>query len=231
MISLPDQPRELVVDLGPGRKLDLSEAGTQPSWQAVPGSITPAAAFALGAGQVTLLSNLSAWDNKRLHCGDHGHFLSSVLGPGQQVAWLTNLDAPSLWQRLWNLAPEAVLASLLALAAWLWQANVRFGERIEDRTQQRRVFLEHFKAWANYIWRQPLMAAQIAALRQDCLNRAARRSPGFKQLPIEGQIERLEQLTGLAAPLLQLALTRPVEHQALIVTDIIVALQQLRNHL
>ena len=35
---------------------------------------------------------------------------------------------PSLWQRLWALAPEAVIASLLALAAWIWHVNVRFGE-------------------------------------------------------------------------------------------------------
>lgn len=230
-IPLADLPLE--VDLGPGRALQLTEDSPPPLWMALSAdqTSTTAAAFSHGEGRITLLSNLSAWQNRRLHCGDHGYFLKSLLGPGEQVAWFINLDAPSLWQRLWALAPEAVLASLLALAAWLWHANVRFGEPVLEDTRSRRAFLDHFKAWANYLWRQPLMSAQIAALRQDCLKRAARRVPGFHNLPPADQLARLSQLTGLAAPLLQQALHRPVEHQAHTITDILAALQHLRNHL
>ena len=55
--------------------------------------------------------------------------------------------------------------------------------------------------------------------------------PGFHQLTPAEQILRLEQLSGLTAPLLLKALRRPVEHQAHTITDIIAALQHLRNHL
>jgi|GEM_PF-5051850 len=231
-IALPDKPLPLLVDLGPGRTLLIGEDSQAPLWLAGSDATQAAAAgFTLGAGRISLLSNLSAWHNNRLDCADHGYFLQSLLGPGQQVAWFINLDAPSLWQRLWALAPEAVLASLLALVAWLWQVNVRFGEPLVDNQEQRRAFLDHFKAWANYLARPPLIEAEIAALRQDCLKRAARRVPGFHQLTPAEQILRLEQLSGLTAPLLLKALRRPVEHQAHTITDIIAALQHLRNHL
>ncbi|HMU66983.1 MAG TPA: DUF4350 domain-containing protein, partial [Cellvibrionaceae bacterium] len=232
-IALPDLPHPLQVDLGAGRTVLMGDDSPAPLWQAgaTEESSTPAAGFSLGEGRITLLSNLSAWQNRRLHCGDHGYFLKSLLGPGGQVAWFINLDAPSLWQRLWLLAPEAVLASLLTLLAWLWQVNVRFGEPLLETTRTRRAFLDHFKAWANYLWRQPLIRAQIAALRQDCLKRAARRVPGFQALPATEQLKRIEQLSGLAPALLQQALNRPVEYQAQTITDIIAALQQLRNHL
>jgi hypothetical protein len=232
-VAIPLANPPLQVDLGPGRALELSEDSPPPVWMAAPSAqwSTPAAAFSHGEGRITLLSNLSAWHNTRLHCGDHGYFLRSLLGPGEEVAWFINLDAPSLWQRLWALAPEAVIAVLLALAAWLWHANVRFGEPIGQYGHSRRAFLDHFKAWANYLWRQPLISAQIAAMRQDCLKRAARRVPGFYNLSSMDQLKRIEQLTGLSPPLLEQALNRPVEHQAQTITDIIAALQHLRNQL
>jgi mannose/fructose-specific phosphotransferase system component IIA len=68
-------------------------------------------------------------------------------------------------------------------------------------------------------------------MRQDCLKRAARRVPGFYSLSSMDQLKRIEQLTGLSLPLLEQALNRPVEHQAQTITDIIAALQHLRNQL
>lgn len=234
-ISLPEQERPLQVDLGPGRALLFNDDSQPPLWRAAlfdePDSRVTAAGFSLGKGRIHLLNALTAWQNTHIGCADNGYFLQRLLGPGPQVAWFINLDAPSLWQRLWGLAPEAVIASLLALAAWIWHVNVRFGEPLTEEHHSRRAFLDHFKAWANYLWRQPLISAQIAAMRQECLKRAARRVPGFNALSQADQFKRIEQLTGLAPPLLEQALHRPVEHQAHTITDIIAALQHLRNHL
>jgi hypothetical protein len=230
LITLPGKEPALV-DLGPGRGLVLDDDQPTPIWMPANMSAVPAAAFRFGQGRITFLNNLTAWGNSRIGCGDHGYFLKNTLGPGNTIAWFLNLDAPSLWQRLCALAPEAVLACVFALLAWGWHANVRFGEALINRPTQRRAFLDHFKAWANYLWRAPLISAQINAQRQECLQRAARRAPGFIHLTSDEQLMRLEQLTGLNRPLINQALFSPLEHQAQRITDIIFALQQLRNHL
>ncbi|HEY6529836.1 MAG TPA: DUF4350 domain-containing protein [Cellvibrionaceae bacterium] len=231
LIPLPDKEPALV-DLGPGRGIVLGDERPTAVWLPANMSAVPAAAFKLGQGRITFLNNLSAWENTRIGCGDHGYFLKNTIGSGQTIAWFLNLNAPNLWHRLWALAPEAVLASVFALLAWLWHANVRFGEALIVTPTQRRAFLDHFKAWANYLWRAPLISEQIRAQRQDCLQRATRRVPGFLRFTADEQLVKLEHLTGLSAPQIHQALFRPIEqYQAQCITDIIFALQQLRSHL
>lgn len=230
-ILLPDHNKPVLVDSMVGRGVVSSDDFPTTLWEFGNAKRLAALALEVKQGRITLLNSLSAWENSSIDCADNGYFLKASVGPGRNVAWFVNLDAPNLWQRLWTLAPESVLACIVALIAWLWHVNVRFGEPLLEKPTQRRAFLDHFKAWSNYLWRPALITAQIMAQRQDCLQRAARRVPGFARLTQSDQLRHMAQLTGLADPLIERALFSPVEHHAQRVTDIIYALQQLRSHL
>jgi hypothetical protein len=230
-ITLPELENPLQVYFKNGQGLYQEDEIGDVIWQFDDGFGIIGLALQVKSGRITLMNNLSLWDNNYLVCGDNGFFLQQLLGPGKNIVWFLNLDAPNLWQRLWAFAPEVLVALLLALATWLWHNNVRFGEALADSSKQRRAFLDHFKAWTNFLWRPQLISAQIQAQRQFCLSRAARRLPGFLQLAPAQQLEHLERVTGLHTQVLQRALFANVDARQVQTTAIIQALQQLRSHL
>lgn len=231
LIALPWLAHALHVHFKAGPGLYNAYESSDLLWQFGDEQGIIAAASNVKLGRITLVNNFSLWTNANLACADNGFLLRQLLGPGPSVVWFINLDAPNLWQRLWAFAPEALIALICALLAWLWRNTIRFGEPLDIKANVRRSFLDHFKAWSNFLWRPSLMSAQISAQRQACLQQATKRLPGFAKLTAAQQIKQLERMTGRKPNLIEIALFRPVDQNTHRTCEIIQALQQLRSHL
>lgn len=100
---------------------------------------------------------------------------------------------PWLWQRGWI----AIVLGLLALAAALWRAAVRFGPRLAPPPRLRRSISEQVRGMGAYLHRHgrdALLAAQQRALDEA----AAKQLRGYGRLPLMERAAAVSAATGVA---------------------------------
>ncbi|EKF75007.1 hypothetical protein A11A3_06121 [Alcanivorax hongdengensis A-11-3] len=119
----------------------------------------------LGDGLVTVLTDLSLWDNQHLLYFDHAWLLNWLTG-GNQVWFVRSVMMPPLPQWLWLQAPALISALMVLLALWLWRRSRRTGPRIQWRHQQQRDYLEHLHASGYFLWRNSQYRSLLAPLRE-----------------------------------------------------------------
>jgi hypothetical protein len=153
----------------------------------------------LGAGTVTILSDLDflSW----LSIGDYDH--AKVLWhlvDGRGRVWLvTSNDMPSLMQWLIEHAPFMLISALMLLIAWLRMIAQRFGPTLPNPEPLRRRIMEHIEASGAYLWKSHHRAALVDAVRNDVLNTAALRHPGWSAMTRQEREAHIAGLTGLTA--------------------------------
>ena len=121
--------------------------------------------LSLGDGQITVLTDLSLWDNDHLLYFDHA-WLLAWLGGDDAVWFIRSVAMPPLLQWLWLRAPQLILALLVLLALWLWLRIPRQGPLQPRQDDEHRDYLQHLHASGYFQWRTEQQASLLAALRQ-----------------------------------------------------------------
>ncbi len=148
-----------------------------------------------GQGTVTIVTDLQFIQFLRIGEYDHAQFLWHLVD-GQGPIWLiTNNDMPSLWDWLWQHAPEIMAAGLFWLALWLWARSRRFGPPLAELPPVRRRILEHVEANGRFLWHQKQSRHLITAVRNQFITTAANRNPGWERLTDDERAELLADVT------------------------------------
>lgn len=188
-----------------------------PLWQAEDDGGLHALRFALGKGQVTVLSDMAWMDNRRLADGDNGALLWRVVdaAPGAE-AWLVygSKPRPLLALLAENMMP-LLLASLLCLLVWLWRSVQRFGPVLAADDNQRRRLSEHLQAGGRYLLAHHALALPFNASRQRLLTQAYRRFPHWRRLPGPDLARQLSLHSGLGAATIARLLATPAPESPL----------------
>ena len=121
--------------------------------------------LSLGEGQITVLTDLSLWDNDHLLYFDHAWLL--VWLTGDDAVWfIRSVAMPPLLQWLWQRAPELFLSLLILLALWLWLRIPRQGPLQPPDEDEQRDYLQHLHASGYFQWRTVQQDSLLSALRQ-----------------------------------------------------------------
>ncbi len=149
----------------------------------------------LGEGSITVITDLDFLQFLRIGEYDHAALLWYLVD-GQGPVWLlSHNDMPSLWQWLWQHAPEIMTAVLLWIVLWLWSRSRRFGPRLTEAPPVRRRILEHVDANGRFLWQQKQSRQLVTAVRNHLISLAANRHPGWGAMSHEEQAELLAGLS------------------------------------
>ena len=153
----------------------------------------------VGAGRLTVVSDLEFLTNERIGEQDHALALAHLAAPraGGKVWLLYAPRVPWLVVLLWQAAPGALAAAGLTLLVWAWSLGARLGPRVPPPGRARRDLLEHLDAAAAFLWRHDRAAALAAGVRQAVLERWQRRRPDLRHRPSAEQAAVLAAATGL----------------------------------
>ncbi|MCC2638332.1 MAG: hypothetical protein K0Q68_2051 [Moraxellaceae bacterium] len=164
-----------------------------PSWVASDANGPHAMRFAVGAGRITVLSDLDWMHNRRLGDADHAALLWRVVdAPTRAEVWLIHgVERPSLLRIVWDKAAWLLLSLGLFVLAWLWGASRRFGPLQPPAAAARRRLGEHLEASGRYLLRHGGLATLFNASRERLLGQAQRRHPQWRSLPPAALAEQL----------------------------------------
>jgi len=185
----------------------------------------------VGTGEIHLLPTLQPLANDTIHCVDNAFVLWQLLKDSEHVWLVLNADSPSFWQYLWRFSALGCLLLLTALAVWLWHRVPRFGPVLQQKNQERRQFIDHIHASAQFILRHQGSGALIESLREDLWQRLRLRHPGLERLGQAEQVERIHHFSGMPVPDVQQALFRPLPVPPPDFVEMVQRLQHLRNTL
>lgn len=163
----------------------------------------------LGQGSVTVMNTGGHvfYNAAALDCGLPVVLAATLQAEPGAVAWIyLNEKREALLPWLWHGGWIAIVALLLALAAALWRAAVRFGPRLAPAPRLRRSISEQVRGLGAYLHgtgREALLAAQQRAL----VEQATRSLPRFARLPSAERARAIADATGLPALELSAALT------------------------
>lgn len=121
--------------------------------------------LSLGDGQITVLTDLSLWDNDHILYFDHAWLLGWLTGE-DGVWFIRSVAMPPLLQWLWQRTPELILALLILLGLWLWLRIPRQGPLQPADEDQHHDYLQHLHASGYFQWRTEQQDALLSALRQ-----------------------------------------------------------------
>lgn len=178
--------------------------------------------FALARGHITVLSDSDWMDNRLLGEGDHGALLWRVINAQKNARennaeiWLIHgQDRPSLFSLLWESAAAFLLAALLFIMVWLWQASRRFGPVQKILPENRRRLSEHLQASGRYLLQHQALATLFEASRQRLLSQLQRHYPQWKNLPPERLAQHLGERASIESTAIVRLLTTPAPENIL----------------
>ena len=162
----------------------------------------------VGRGSVTVLNagRKSFSDPSLLQC-DNALVLAATVQaePGAFALIYLNETREALLPWLWHRAWIVILTGLLALAAALWRASVRFGPRMAVPTRLRRSIAEQVRGLGHYLQREGREALLIA--QQRALDEAAAKQlQGYRKLPNSQRAHAIAAATSMDGVALSIAL-------------------------
>ncbi|MET3475727.1 DUF4350 domain-containing protein [Variovorax atrisoli] len=167
---------------------------------------TEAIRVAVGRGSVTVLP-WGVWHNDGILRGDNALFAAAaVQARGGAEIWFVADEAREpfllwLWQKGW----VALVLGLLALAASLWRAAVRFGPLAPSAGTHRRSMAEQVRGTAGFLHAHGAAALHVAQLR--ALDESARRQlRGYVRRDAAARAAAIAQATGLEPAMLARAM-------------------------
>ncbi|MCO1332751.1 hypothetical protein MO867_00230 [Microbulbifer sp. OS29] len=128
--------------------------------------------FERGSGVITLLTDATLWQSRRIGHFDHAYFLQLLAG-GDEFVFLTRPRFDSLPQLARQYGAEFFIAGALALLAWLLLHGRRFGPLQPAPEVTRRSLLEHISACGHYYWQDDQCEALLRGYRGELLRRLA----------------------------------------------------------
>ncbi len=187
--------------------------------------------FDHGEGSITITSDNSIWENRRIDCHDHAYGLWRLINPEGRVWILMNQDAPSLWIIVWRNAAYGAIAALIGLFLWLWAKSQRFGPILVNEQLARRSLAEHIYASAMLLWRKQQHPQLIKLLRNDISERINQYHPHIAHASQHEQLVYLQQLTHISTRDIQHALFAEDLRHPQLFTTAVAALQTIRKAL
>ena len=205
-VSMPGDLESIGVAFDPRRNLQLDEAS--PDWQVPAASGYHLLRFNLGAGSITLLSDIRFLSNHEIDKQDHALLLARLVGDAPRVWLLYSSQMPSLLELIWKHASYLFVTACLSLLFLLWWFIRRSGPVLVRTCSQRRDLLEHLQAAAEFLWRQDrakgLQDQTCSQIEQHWL----RSHPQMTGLDRQARCEWLAQRTGLDPETIEQALYR-----------------------
>ncbi len=168
--------------------------------------------YRLGAGRITVMSDMSVFSNSEIGRYDHAYFLSWLLGDAAHVWLLYSSNATPLPALLWRLAPSFWLSFFLLLILVGWRMQKRSGVLLRPPADDHRNLLAHIDGSGHYGWRLNKLAAVLAANRETLLARWSRRKLGIATERRETSLDTatLTAQTGLGPEEIETALRQQV---------------------
>ena len=137
--------------------------------------------YDIGAGKVTVMSEMWLFTNHSVGEYDHAFFLSWLLRDSDRVWLLYALGAESLAGILWTHFPYFWISLAVLITLALWRMQQRSGALLRPPLDERRNILAHIDATGLYSWRMGRASAMIAENRKTILHRLAKRQLGLSQ--------------------------------------------------
>jgi len=193
----------------------------RPTWALETERGAEAMRVAMGKGSVTVVGNWAGFSNTQLMRGDNALVAAAALQAAPGAQWWFIADEarepflPWLWHRGWI----AIVLGLVALAAALWRAAVRFGPLVAVPGQQRRSMAEQVRGTAQFLQQHggaALHGAQVRALH-DCAGRQLRRRS--QRTPAERDAA-IAAATGIDIAVLQRALDKHTRNPNALAADL-----------
>ena len=169
-----------------------------------------------------------------LRDGPHRALARQVLAPNYgrgTVHLVYAAQMPSLLRTVLQQGWPVWAPLMLALLAWLWLRNQRFGPLLPTPAGERRSLLEHVRASGEHLFRYGRGVLLYSAARQAFLSRLRRRDPLAAALTGEPQVMAIAERLAISPDTLRRALQAPSAHDKTAFRDRISTLIQLRNRL
>jgi len=235
----PDQPATEIVFNHASTLMDTSGNAV---WIAGSDNATHLLRYAMGDGFITVLSDMSIWQNNRIDQVDHALFLHQLTQSSPSVIIIYNPQFDSLLSLLWQHGYYVVIALGVLMLMLIWHFQVKTGPVFAQFSNQNRQLLQHIRAAAEFKWQQygkqyGQQTGQqkngqqlLNNTRHTVLKAIQRKHRGFSNYSEEKQLSLLQQHSALDRQQLQLALlTEPKDQKQF--TQCIRSLQLLRQKL
>ena len=139
-----------------------------------------------GKGLITVMTTTRMWNNYQIGCNDQAYLLWHLVGNGDQVWMLENLNAPSLLELAWARQPLTIALLLSMLMLWLWKISARFSPIKQVNSENRRQIQEHLRAAGKFFWRhsetQVVIRGLIEGIRSRIKNKYSLMNIGDKEI-------------------------------------------------
>ena len=197
-----------------------SDKRQPPLWMARGARGAEAIRVRVGQGTVTLLPS-GVWHNQNLLRGDNALFAVAALQlrTGSQV-WFVAEEAREPFLRwLWHKSWVVWVVGLLALAAALWRAAVRFGPLAPSAGTHRRSMAEQVRGTAGFLHMHggdALHAAQLRALNES----ATRQLRGYAHRDASARADAIAGATGLEAAMVVRAMAERARNPGAMALDL-----------
>ena len=187
----------------------------------------------LGAGQLSILSDMSFMDNDNIGEYDHAEALWQLLHWNQTdpgTVWLIHTEKVTpLWQLIWQNAKPLLLIALLAFIAWVYRMSQRFGPQEPIAPPARRRLMEHIEASGRHYWRNHSADRLLQSTRQALLQRLNQTHPGWSLWEPAAQEKYLAETMGITADQMNSLLHDALPHSKDAFTQLIQQLEKIRK--
>jgi hypothetical protein len=177
--------------------------------------------YDLDDGQLTVISDMSPFTNRRIGERDHALFLALLAeSDAQGKVWLLyDTDVPWLGAQLWRRAPYALIGAACLILALLWHLGGRLGPLLPDAESGRRDLLVHLQALAEFHWRHG-RGGRLMQITRERIERAwTGRHPVLRGMSQEERAAWIAERAGIAPEQVRSALYSPTVRDPDLVVD------------
>jgi hypothetical protein len=176
--------------------------------------------YKVGAGRVTVLSEMLLFSNTRIGEYDHAFFLSWLVKDSDQV-WLHHAgNTESLLAILWNKFTYFWISLIMLILLSLWKLQKQSGELLRPQSENRHSIMTHIDASGQYNWRINKLSTIIESNRKTLLHWWAGRKLGHGREGIDIDLVPLAAKLGISENEINEAFRRKIgSEQDLIITS------------
>jgi len=191
-----------------------------PLWAVAGKRGTEAIRVQAGRGTVTVMP-LGLWHNEGLTRADNALLTAAAVQArsGAEVWFVAEETREPFLRWLWHKGWAALIVGMLALAAALWRAAVRFGPLMPSVGTHRRSMAEQVRGTAGFLHMHgadALHAAQLRALHES----AGRQLRGYARRDASARAAAIAQATGLEPAMLVRAMAARARHAGAMSVDL-----------
>jgi hypothetical protein len=177
--------------------------------------------YDIGAGQLTIISDMGPFGNERIGERDHALFLALLAEDAQRgKVWLLyDSGMPWLGALLWRQAPHVLISAGCLVLALLWHLGGRLGPLLPSPEPHRRDLMAHLQALSDFHWRHGLSDRLTGVTRERVERAWLRRFPALAALGPAQRAAWIGQHTGLPAAKVRAVLHPPDASASGLVAD------------